>query len=215
MESPSRRTRVAEWMRSSGIGLLVAALIGMWIIEIVDTVVLDDRLQGGGIHPRRADGIDGILWAPFLHSGFRHLFSNSAPLIVLGGLIAARGFIYWRVTTLVVIGLGGALTWLLAGGDNHIGASGVIFGYFGALIGAAIFERRPRALGGALIAIFLYGGLAAGLVPQPQLSWEGHLFGFVGGLVASRWLAEPRQPKPGSGDDTPRYSWELDEPWLE
>ncbi len=215
METVSTRSRFARWLATTGIGILLAALVVMWIIEIVDTVALDDRLQGGGIHPRRVDGLDGILWAPFLQSGFRHLFSNSAPLIVLGGLVAARGFAYWRTTTIIAVLLGGALTWVLAGSGNHIGASGVIFAYFGALIGAAVFERRARALGGALIAIFLYGGLAAGIVPQPQLSWEGHLFGLVAGLVAARWLAEERPPKPGTGSDEPRYSWELDEPWLD
>ena len=111
--------------------------------------------------------------------------------------------------------IGGGLTWVFGGANtNHIGASGVVFGYFGALLGAAFFERRPRALGGALIAIFLYSGMVAGLVPQPSLSWEGHLFGLTGGLMASRALAEPRTRR-GSTSDEPRYSWELDEPWLD
>ena len=86
-----------------------------------------------------------------------------------------------------------------------------MFGYFGALLGAAWFERRPAALGGALIAVFLYSGSLAGLVPQGDLSWESHLFGFMVGLLAARALAEPRQ-RPDDQDDV-RYDWELDEPW--
>lgn len=185
----------------------------MWVVEVVDTVVLDDRLQGGGIHPRRADGLDGILWAPFLHVDFGHLVSNSVPLVVMGGLVSARGFRYWSRVTLAIVLVGGLATWLLAGSGNHLGASGVVFGYFGALLGAAWFERRPAALGGALLAIFLYSGIVAGLVPQPQLSWEGHLFGFLAGVAASRWLAEPREHRDPDdpGDVQP---WEVDEPWL-
>ncbi len=103
-----------------------------------------------------------------------------------------RGFRYWLATTLVVAGLGGLLTWLLAGSGNHIGASGVVFGYFGALIGAAVFERRIAAGATAMVAIMLYGGLISGFLPRPGISWEGHLFGAIAGLVAARMLAEPR-----------------------
>ncbi len=185
----------------------------MWLVEIIDTVVLDDWLQGGGIHPRRADGLDGIVWAPLLHSDFAHVFSNTVPLLVMGGLVSVRGFRYWAVVTGSIVVVGGFFTWLLAGGSNHVGASGVVFGYFGALLSAAWFERKAAALGAALLAIFLYSGLVAGLVPQDGLSWEGHLFGFIAGAVAARVMAEPREYRDPDdpGDVQP---WELDEPWL-
>ena len=185
----------------------------MWLVEIIDTVVLDDWLQGGGIHPRRADGLDGIVWAPLLHSDFAHVFSNAVPLLVMGGLVSVRGFRYWAVVTGSIVVVGGFFTWLLAGGSNHVGASGVVFGYFGALLSAAWFERKAAALGAALLAIFLYSGLVAGLVPQDGLSWEGHLFGFIAGAVAARVMAEPREYRDPDdpGDVQP---WELDEPWL-
>jgi membrane associated rhomboid family serine protease len=201
----------AKGFAQSGFGMLLVAVLAAWIIEIVDQVVMDDRLQRNGIHPREVDGIDGIVWAPFLHSGFGHVASNTVPLLVMGGLIAARGRTYWARITLTTIAAGGALVWLLGGSGNHIGASGVVFGYLGALLGAAWFERRPAALGGALIAIFLYSGSLAGLVPQGDLSWESHLFGFVVGVLAARALAEPRR-RPGQ-EDGYRYDWELDEPW--
>ena len=185
----------------------------MWLVEIIDTVVLDDWLQGGGIHPRRADGLDGIVWAPLLHSDFAHVFSNTVPLLVMGGLVSVRGFRYWAVVTGSIVVVGGFFTWLLAGGSNHVGASGVVFGYFGALLSAAWFERKAAALGAALLAIFLYSGIVAGLVPQDGLSWEGHLFGFIAGAVAARVMAEPREYRDPDdpGDVQP---WELDEPWL-
>ncbi|MDE0065688.1 MAG: rhomboid family intramembrane serine protease [Acidimicrobiaceae bacterium] len=194
------------------IGLLVLALAVMWGIEIVDTLALDDRLQGNGILPRRRDGLDGIVWTPFLHSDFGHIASNSLPLLALGGLVAVRGMRYWALVTLTVIVVGGGLTWALAGFGNHIGASGVVFGYFGAILSAAVFERRPRALASALLVIVFYGGMVAGIVPQDYISWEGHLFGMAAGVIAARAMAEPRRPQ-ATAPDNPE-PWELDEPWL-
>ncbi len=201
-------------MASTAAGLLVLALLSMWAIEITDSVILDDRLQSNGIHPRELDGLDGILWAPFLHGGYRHLISNSVPFLVLGFLVALRGFRYWLTVTAAVLVVGGGLTWLLAGGSNHIGASGIVFGYFGALMGAAFYDRRARIIAPALVALLLYSGMVAGLVPQEGISWEGHLFGLVAGVLAARSLADgQRAPKSTSSDD-PQYPWELDEPWL-
>ncbi len=169
-----------------------ALLASLWAVEIADAIPFTPDLQANGIRPRETAGLDGILWAPFLHSDWWHLIANSAPFAILGGLVAVRGLRYWLTTTLVVAGLGGLLTWLLAGSGNHIGASGVVFGYFGALIGAAVFERRIAAGATAMVAIMLYGGLISGFLPRPGISWEGHLFGAIAGLVAARMLAEPR-----------------------
>ncbi len=204
-----------SWVRLlwTPVGLLVLALAVMWGIEIVDTTTLDDRLQRNGIRPRHRNGIDGIVFAPFLHSDYGHITSNSLPLLVLGGLVAARGMRYWVRVTLTVIIVGGALTWALARFGNHIGASGIVFGYFGALIAAAVFERRPRALASALLVIFFYGSLVAGIVPQEFISWEGHLFGMFAGVVAARAMAEPRRAVAAEPDKI--EPWELDEPWLD
>jgi membrane associated rhomboid family serine protease len=195
------------------VGLLVVALVAIWAVEIVDSVALDDQLQRNGIGPREAAGLDGIVWTPFLHSDFGHVASNSVPLLALGGLVAVRGMRYWARVTLVVMTGGGVLTWLLGGDGNHIGASGVVFGYLGAILGAAVFERRPKTLAPAFLAIGFYSGLVAGLVPQDFISWEGHLFGMIAGIAASRWLAEPPQPRVERPEDV--QPWELDEPWLD
>lgn len=195
------------------VGLLLVGLAVIWAIEVLDTVALGDRLQRNGIHPRRRDGLDGIAWAPFLHSDFGHVVSNSPPLLALGGLVAIRGMRYWAWVTADAVVVGGLLTWVLAGSGNHIGASGVVFGYFGAILGAAVFERRPKALAPALLAIGFYSGLLAGLVPQEFISWEGHLFGMVAGVGAARAMAERPAPRAERPDDLQR--WELDEPWLD
>ncbi|MCP5029730.1 MAG: rhomboid family intramembrane serine protease [Actinomycetia bacterium] len=195
------------------VGLLVLALVAMWIVEVADSVLLNDRLQGQGIRPRIVSGLDGVAWAPFLHSDFGHLASNSVPLLALGGLVAARGMQYWARVTAFVFVAGGALTWLLGGAGNHIGASGVLFGYLGAILGAAVFERRPLALAPALLALGFYSSLLVGLVPQDFISWEGHLFGFVAGFVVARTLAEPSEAHTDDPGDV--QPWELDEPWLD
>ena len=117
------------------------------------------------------DGLDGIMWAPFLHTDFGHLASNTVPFLALGGLVAVRGMRYWAWITAITIVIGGGATWLLGGSGLHVGASGVVFGYFGAILGAAVFERRVRTLGAALIALGFYSSLIAGVIPQPQISW--------------------------------------------
>jgi len=126
---------------STGVGSLVVLLVVMWTVEIVDTVALDSSLQQNGIQPREIDGLDGILWAPFLHGTIAHLASNSIPLLGLGFLVALHDMRYWLIVTAAVLIGGGALTWLFAASGNHIGASGIVFGYFGALVGAAIYDR--------------------------------------------------------------------------
>jgi membrane associated rhomboid family serine protease len=87
-----------------------------------------------------------------------------------------------------------------------------VFAYFGAILGAAVFERRVRALAAALLALGFYSSLIAGLVPQDAISWEGHLFGLIAGAIAAKALAEPRV-RPEDRPDNPE-PWEIDEPWL-
>jgi len=196
-------------------GLLLAGIVASWwVIEILDTYLLNDRLQRNGIVPRRRDGFDGILWAPFLHSDFGHLISNTFPFLILSGLVMIRGLRRWIFVTIIAVLGGGLLTWLFAEGNNHIGASGVVFAYFGALFGAAFFERRPAAFAPAIVAMVLYTTtVVVGLVPQEGISWEGHLAGFVSGIAASKLLAGPRKTRPDPDADITRYFGD-DEPWL-
>lgn len=185
--------RALAALTATAYGWIALYLLAIWFIEIVDTFILGSTLQGGGIQPRKQDGLDGILWAPFLHSDWGHVLSNSAPLAVLGGLVAIRGKARWLTVTVAGILIGGGLVWLFGRTANHIGASGVIFGYFGALLGAAIFERKPRAIAPALVAIMLYYGMLVGLVPQEGISWEGHLFGLIAGLAVAKLIVEARE----------------------
>ena len=157
----------------------------MWVVELVDATLLSDRLEMQGIQPRTLSGLDGILWAPFIHGSIGHLAANSVPFAVLGGLVAIRGRRRWfdvSLTILVVSGLG---IWVLARSGNHIGASAIVFGYFGYLVASAVYERRAGTIAAAAIAIVLYGGLLLGLLPRSTVSWEGHLLGLLAGWATA------------------------------
>ncbi len=188
------------WQKFSQTGFAYIAIwiAIIWILEISDTVLLGDRLQAQGIRPRVLGSIDGILWSPFLHGGFGHLISNTAPFAILGSLVALRGRSHWLLVTAVSVFVGGLLTWVFARSGNHIGSSGVVFGYLGALIGAAVFERKLAYIAPAVIAVFFYGTIFVGLVPQEDISWEGHLAGLIAGAIATYSLSKLRKEEPAS-----------------
>jgi membrane associated rhomboid family serine protease len=174
-------------IKSGLIVLMIPALV-MWIVEGADQLLFQGSLDQSGIHPRTAEGLLGIFYSPFLHAGFMHLVANTVPFLVLGGFVMLRGIGRFVAVSFIVLILGGFGTWLIGKSDTvHVGASGVIFGYLGYLIGAAVFERSFVAIVLALIGGGLYGGILFGVLPgQIGISWEGHLFGFVGGVVAAK-----------------------------
>lgn len=191
MEKYRKKFALADSKSPSGIGLLVVVIGIMWVTEVVDTV-LGGRLDSNGILPRSIAGLDGILWAPFLHDGFSHLISNTLPFAVLSGLVLVQGVRRWINASVIIVIAGGLLVWAFAIGSNecHIGASGWVFGLFGFLVVSAILERKLMSIGIGLVTLFFYGStILFGFVPRPGLSWEGHLFGFIAGVIAARILA--------------------------
>ena len=160
----------------------------MWAVEVVDLVAGD--LDANGIRPRDGDGLVGILLAPFLHGDFGHLLGNTLPFLVLGGVIALAGVARVAAVTGIVALGGGLGTWLVGPGDTvHIGASGIVFGYATYLIARAFYTRRLLHLGTGLVVLALFGTtLLFGLVPTPGMSWQGHLFGGLSGVLAARLL---------------------------
>ena len=169
----------------------------MWLSEIVDSVA-GHRLDRYGIEPRDADGLIGIPAAPFLHSGFGHLISNTVPFLAMGFVIAFKGAMRVLLVTAIVVLVSGAGTWLVAPESSiHIGASGVVFGYATYLLSRGFFDRDVIEIAIGVAVGLIYGGvLLGGLIPEEGVSWQGHFFGAVGGLVAARALApEPRRAR--------------------
>lgn len=166
----------------------------LWAIEIVDFVAFGGALNNFGIRPRQVSGLWGILFAPFLHGDFLHLIANTLPLVSMGWLIMLRDDTDLVPVTIITALVGGLGTWLIGSSGVHIGASGVIFGYFGFLLLRGYFERSLSAIAFSIVVAFLYGGIIWGVLPsQPGISWEGHLCGFIGGIIAARLLAKPRR----------------------
>jgi membrane associated rhomboid family serine protease len=137
-------------------------------------------------------GLLQILFAPFLHVGFGHVAANSVPFFALGMLVLLRSGRDFIIVSLVALGISGLGVWLIAPAHTvHLGASGVIFGYLGYLWARGAFERSVPAISAALIATLLYGGIWWGILPgQVGVSWQGHLFGFLGGILAAYLLAD-------------------------
>lgn len=171
--------------------ILGSMVVLMWASVLVNPLLRGSLLQFG-IIPRTVIGLRGILFAPFLHAGLEHLMANTLPFVILGWLVLIRATEDFFAVTAIAMGVGGLGTWLFAGTRTvHVGASGLVFGYLGYLLLRGYFERSFAA---SLVAIAVaagYGGLIFGILPTttPGVSWQGHLFGFIGGGLAARFLA--------------------------
>jgi membrane associated rhomboid family serine protease len=190
--------RVALFEGAAVVGVLLAV---MWLVEIVNKID-GQRLTADGIYPRSLSGLPGIVSAPFLHVGFGHLAGNTIPFAVLGLVIGASGARRLIEVTVIVILVAGLGTWLTAGsGTDTVGASGVVFGYAGFLIARGFFTRNLASLAiGVVVALLFGGALASDLIPKSGISWQDHLFGGLGGIVAARVLAggHPRKSSTGA-----------------
>jgi membrane associated rhomboid family serine protease len=185
MEIVRRTVRAPE---ASGLLLVAAMAALMWLVELVDLVAGD--LDAAGIRPRDVEGLTGIVTSPFLHGGFGHLIGNTVPFLLLGAVLALSGLARVAAVSAIVALVGGLGTWLTASeGTVHIGASGLVFGFAAYLVARGAFSRRPLHLAVGLLVLAVYGTtLLFGLVPSPGVSWQGHLFGAAGGLLAARVL---------------------------
>ena len=182
------RTSTASDDRVRGLVFVGAMAALMWVVEIIDAA--GAHLDANGIHPRDVDTLPDIAFAPFLHAGWDHLIGNTIPFLVLGAAIALSGLARTAAVTVIVAVVGGLGTWLIGPADtNHIGASGLVFGFAAYLIARGVFSRRLLHLVAGLAVIAVYGAtLLFSLVPHPGVSWQGHLFGAIGGVVAARVL---------------------------
>ena len=183
--------------------LLLIFVAVIWVVYLVNSLLFDGSLNRYGLSPMAlpyrwlsefepslpylAGSLRGILLSPLLHGSFSHLMSNTFPLLLLGGFVAIRGAKTLIGVSLLVILLGGLLVWVVGRPAVHIGASGLVFGYFGFLVAQGWYERSIVSIVVAVGVLLLYGGIIFGVLPQAGfISWEGHLFGLIAGVLAAR-----------------------------
>jgi membrane associated rhomboid family serine protease len=202
-----RRASPRWRIQQGGLELLFGIVALMWLVEIVNWID-GYRLDGDGIYARSFSHLWGILTAPFIHENFApHLLDNTIPFVFMGVIIALRGARQLGIVTAIVIVLGGLGTWLI--GPAHvstIGASGVVFGYATYLLTRGLFNRSLlELLTGGVVGVIWGGALLSSLVPHGHVSWQGHLCGGIGGVVAAYVLArkDPRRTRRTVGTASP------------
>ena len=184
----------------AGLITVVGLVAAMWAVFLVNAVLGDLLVRTLGIGPRRVDGLDGVVFSPLLHSGVQHLASNTLPLLVLGFvafLEGARRFAVAIGISWLASGLG---TWLFGGGLT-VGASGVVFGLFTYLITRGFYNRDWKQILLAVVLFIAYGSILWGVLPTAgsNISWQAHLFGALGGILAA-FLLKRKRPAPGGTD---------------
>jgi membrane associated rhomboid family serine protease len=184
-----------------------AFVLLVWAIKAGELLTQSD-LGFLGIYPRHFSGLTGIIFGPVIHSGIKHLFANSVPLLVLGSCL----FYFYKpiaIKTYILIYLiTGICVWAGARDAYHIGASGVVYGLASFLFFSGIFRKDGRLLAITLLVTFLYGSLVWGIFPDfyrgENISWESHFWGLVTGSILAFYFRN-------AGPQRKRYDWELEE----
>lgn len=167
--------------------IIFLVLVGIEILNILAGRTLNYL----GTYPRVVEGLRGIVISPFLHGSITHFLSNIITLCIFTFLMLQYGLHRYIKVSLFIIFLTGILVWLFARPAMHVGASGVIYGYFGFLLLAGFLSGKFKLIIISLLIGFFYGGLVFGVMPsRPFVSWESHLFGFIAGLIAAKLWAK-------------------------
>lgn len=164
---------------------ILTLLAGLWCIHIVN-VLLGGRLMVLGVYPRKPFSMLGIFFYPFIHANFNHIFFNSIPLFILGSFVLLLGYPTFYCVSIIIIVLSGLLTWLFGRGGFHVGASGLIMGYWAFLLINAYFQQLSvLSIAPAIVCVYYFGGFLFQLFPTDAgTSFEAHLFGFIAGIAA-------------------------------
>ncbi len=165
---------------------ILGFVVLIWVIELINFSI-GHRLSDWGILPRTVKGLKGIPLSPFLHASLIHIMMNTIPLAVLGGFVILHGRQTFFEISIIIILVSGTALWLFGRSSYHVGASGLIFGYFGYLVLRVWYDHSLKSFIIAFVTVFLYGGIMWGLLPTfSRISWEGHLFGLLAGILAAR-----------------------------
>jgi membrane associated rhomboid family serine protease len=173
----------------------------MWIVKIIE-VLFETDFSGLGIYPLSLKGMPGIIFSPFIHADFTHLFNNSLPFFLLS---IALFYFYSEVALKVFLWtyfLTGILVWFGGREAYHIGASGLVYGLASFLFFSGIIRKYYRLVALSLLVVFLYGQLVWGIFPgvYKNVSWESHMLGFFSGIILAIWFRK-------EGPQMPVYEW--------
>lgn len=170
-----------------------AFVVLLWLVQVVNAADRQRLVREGGIIPLSPHGLDGILFAPVLHAGWLHLEGNTVPVAVLAFLATSAGLLRFGVATAVIWLVAGVGTWVFGGpGTVHVGASSLVFGWLTLLFVRGFLARGPGQIVLAVVLFVVYGSLLWGVLPTAYgVSWQGHLFGAVGGVLAAGLVSRP------------------------
>ena len=176
----------------------------MWLVKLVE-LQFDLSFAKFGVFPQTIKGLRGILFSPFIHKDFTHLFNNSYPILILGGLLFT---IYRKIALQIFIWfffISGFWLWIIGRPSFHIGASGLVYALASFLFISGLIRKNSRLSSVSLIIIFLYGSMIWGILPtKDSISWEGHLAGFIAGILVAFFYRN-------EGPEPTKYQWEIDE----
>ena len=201
--SPVKKRRTdlipARWQQA--LIVPVALIIAMVLVQIANTFDGDWLTRNAGIRPRTVDGLVGIVTAPFVHGGWGHLLSNAVPFLIFGFLVMVNGARQFIAVTVVVWLISGLGVWVVGGsGSVVVGASGIVFGWLAYLVVRGAFNRNAWQIVVGLVLLAGWGSIFWGVLPGAnQISWQAHLFGALGGVLAAFLAARgtgARRPKP-------------------
>ena len=179
-------------------------LLIMWIIKIIEHV-FELSFTHFGVLPKNLSGLKGIFFSPFIHKDFSHLINNSYPVLILGGILFS---VYRKIALQIFLWLffiAGFWLWVIGRPSFHIGASGIIYALGSFLLVSGVIQKNPQLSAISMLVIFLYGSMIWGLLPTKEpISWEGHLSGFLAGVLAAIFYRN-------KGPKRKKYQWEIEE----
>jgi membrane associated rhomboid family serine protease len=195
--NPAKRILPPHPLRAA---IVIAAFTAvLYLVQLLNSGIFHYSLDNDGIRPRSLAGLAAIIWAPLLHVSWAHLIGNTVPVLVFGFLAMAAGIGPWITTTAVIWVVSGLGVWLISPGTGvTVGASGVAFGWLMFLLVRGIFNRSVGQILVALVLLFYWGSVLWGLLPgRADISWQGHLFGALAGVLCA-WLVAKANRRPAA-----------------
>ena len=186
---PAKQKKILKELK-----ILIVSIAIFWAIEILDIVIFNGSLDRYGIQPHSIVGLRGIVFAPFLHGNLGHLIANTIPFLTLGWLTMIQETSDFYIASIMSALVGGLGVWLFASPNSiHIGASILIYGYLGFLLLRGYFQKNFPSIVLSVFVAIAYGSFIWGVFPsQMGVSWQGHLFGFIGGAIAAKMVAKEK-----------------------